>query len=123
MTANVNYVGSYTSTDPSSGYFTCTEAINAAFTLEFWPPVCQCTTVCSEFLLQGGEAFTDVDLYGKYQFTDHLSGHISVVNLFNSPPPFDDTTYGGGGGAAYSAALSQSGAVGRFITLGATYKF
>ena len=49
--------------------------------------------------------------------------HVAVTNLLNRPPSFDDVTYGGGGGAAYSAGLEQAGAVGRFITVGAGYKF
>lgn len=68
-------------------------------------------------------SFTDVDLTGRWQFTDHVSAHIAVTNLFDKPPPFDDVTYGGGGGAAYSAGLEQTGAVGRYFTVGATYKF
>jgi iron complex outermembrane receptor protein len=68
-------------------------------------------------------SFTDVDLYGKYAITEQVSVHASILNLFNSPPPLDLQTYGGGGGAAYDAAMHQAGAVGRFFTVGANYKF
>jgi len=46
-----------------------------------------------------------------------------VTNLFNANPPLDLQTYGGGGNLAYDAALHQDGAVGRYFTLGATYRF
>jgi iron complex outermembrane receptor protein len=68
-------------------------------------------------------SFTDVDFYGRYNFTDKFSVHASVLNAFNRPPPLDAVTYGGGGGAAYSAALEQAGAVGRYFVVGASYKF
>jgi iron complex outermembrane receptor protein len=47
----------------------------------------------------------------------------SMLNLFNRPPPLDITTYGGSGGAAYDAALHQAGVVGRFFTVGGSWRF
>jgi len=50
--------------------------------------------------------------------------HASILNLFNRDPPLDLQTYGGGGELAYGTAFGgQAGAVGRFFTVGATYKF
>jgi iron complex outermembrane receptor protein len=69
-------------------------------------------------------SFTDVDLYGRYALSKQFSVHGSIVNLFNRQPPLDLQTYGGGGELAYDTAFGgQTGAVGRFFTIGATYKF
>ena len=62
----------------------------------------------------------------------HLAGIVGTGDLlndgynaylFNAAAPADLQTYGGGGELAYDAALHQDGAVGRYFTLGATYRF
>jgi iron complex outermembrane receptor protein len=121
VTANINYIGSFTANDPSAGQPTCASAIQSAFTLEFGNRFSNSFTGFPSSYCKVA-SFTDLDLYGQYQFNNHFSVHASILNALDRPPPFDATTYGGGGGAAYST-LEQTGAVGRFYTVGATYKF
>jgi iron complex outermembrane receptor protein len=121
LSGTVNYVGSFTALDPSSGQGSCALALGDRFPSQYGggsfvtPPFSN--SLCSI------ASFTDVDFYGRYNFTDKFSVHASILNAFNRPPPLDAVTYGGGGGAAYSAALEQAGAVGRYFTVGAAYKF
>jgi iron complex outermembrane recepter protein len=121
VSATVNYISDFDVTDPSSGQNTCAEAVYAAFTLEYGPRFPRGSAFPTSFC--NVASFTETDLYGQYMFNDHFSIHGSVLNLFNRPPPLDIVTYGGGGGLAYDAAMHQAGAVGRFFTVGATYKF
>jgi len=121
LTATLNYIGNWSVTDPSSGQPTCAAAIYGNSTSEYGPKFQSGASFPASYCNVG--VFVDVDLTGRYQFNDHLSMHVAVTNLLNRPPSFDDVTYGGGGGAAYSAGLEQAGAVGRFITVGAGYKF
>jgi iron complex outermembrane receptor protein len=121
LSGTVNYIGSFSALDPSSGQGTCALALGARFPAQYGggsfvtPPFSN--SLC------GVASFTDVDFYGRYNFTDKFSVHASILNAFNRPPPLDAVTYGGGGGAAYDAALEQAGAVGRFFVVGAAYKF
>jgi iron complex outermembrane receptor protein len=121
LTGAVNYIGGWSVTDPSSGQFTCAQAIYGNSTSEYGPKFQSGAPFPGSYCHVA--TFVDVDVTGRYQFTDHLSAHIAVTNLLDKPPSFDDVTYGGGGGAAYSAGLEQIGAVGRFFVVGATYKF
>ena len=66
-------------------------------------------------------SFTDVDLYARYEVSDHLQVHASVLNAFNKAPPVDLTTYGSV--AAFNPSFHQAGAIGAYFTVGATYKF
>jgi iron complex outermembrane receptor protein len=113
---NINYVGGFSITDPSAGVNTCAAAVGSALTVRYLPgtpfPPGDCRVA----------SFTDVDLHGKFSFNDHFSVHAAVFNVLDKAPPFDVVTYGGGAGAAYST-LDQAGAVGRFFSVGATYKF
>jgi iron complex outermembrane receptor protein len=121
ITGTVNYISNFNVTDPSSGQFNCATAVYDNFSEEYGNKFATGSSFPGSYCNVG--SFTDVDLYGQYKFGDHLSVHASVTDLFNKPPPFDSVTYGGGGGAAYSAGLEQIGAVGRFVTIGANYKF
>lgn len=121
ITANINYTSGYSVTDPSAGQFSCSTAIYNNYSLEFGNKFQSGSAFPGSYCHVA--SFTDVDLYGNYNFNDHLSVHASVTNLFDKPPPFDAVTYGGGGGAAYSPSYSQAGAIGRFMLVGATYKF
>jgi iron complex outermembrane recepter protein len=121
LSGTANYIGSFSVIDPSSGQGTCTIALQDRFISQYGggsfasPPFS--SSLCSV------ASFTDVDFYGRYNFTDKFSVHASVLNAFNRPPPLDAVTYGGGGGQAYDAALEQAGAVGRYFVVGAAYKF
>jgi iron complex outermembrane receptor protein len=120
ITGTVNYVGSFNVTDPSAGQPDCTTAILSNATSEGGPKFAGPPTPGSYCTIG---SFTDVDFYARYQVSNGLEIHASVVNAFAAQPPFDAVTYGGGGGAAYDAAMHQIGAVGRFFTLGVNYKF
>ena len=67
--------------------------------------------------------FVETNLYASYNVDEHLSFHGSVTNLFNANAPVDLQTYGGGAELAYDGALEQDGAVGRYFTVGVTYKY
>jgi iron complex outermembrane receptor protein len=123
-TLSVNYQGSFSIVDPSSGYNTCLEALQgrspsgygSALSSSVKALPAAWNSYCAV------QHFTSVNWYGAYQANDHLQIHGSIQNLFNSQPPVDLQTYGGGAELAYST-LDQDGAVGRFFMVGATYKF
>lgn len=121
VSANVNWISSFNVTDPSANQNTCAAAIYAAnsttFGSRFQPGAQFPTSFCSV------ASFTDVDLYAKYQLTDKFDIHGSVLNALNTPPPLDMATYGGAGGAPVDSAMHQAGVVGRYFTIGGTYRF
>jgi iron complex outermembrane receptor protein len=123
-TISVNYTGSFSITDPSSGYTTCLSALKGRSPSAYGSAISSGVTTLPPqwYPYCAVEHFTDVNLYGSYAANDHLSVHASITNLFDSPPPVDLQTYGGGAELAYST-LDQDGAVGRFFLLGASYKF
>jgi iron complex outermembrane receptor protein len=53
--------------------------------------------------------------------SEHLHVHGSVLNLLDTAPPLDLQTYGSAGN--YSNAFHDAGAIGRFYSVGASYKF
>ncbi|GAC1302650.1 MAG: TonB-dependent receptor [Steroidobacteraceae bacterium] len=120
-TATLNYIGGWSVTDPSAGQFTCAQAIYGNSTTEYGPKFQAGAPYPGSYCHV--PVFTDVDLTGRWRLTDNLQAHIAVTNLFDRPPSFDAVTYGGGGGSAYSAGLEQTGAVGRYYTVGLNYKF
>ncbi len=65
-------------------------------------------------------SFTYLDLYGKYQFGDHLQLTGSVANVTNRIAPLNTITYGG---FNYNPSLDQAGAVGRYFQLGLRYRY
>jgi iron complex outermembrane receptor protein len=65
-------------------------------------------------------SFTTFDLIGKMAFGEHLDISASVANLFDRIAPFDPYTYGG---LNYNPAFNQAGALGRFMTVSARYRF
>lgn len=64
-------------------------------------------------------SFTTFDLTARWQATRNWEVFGSVQNLFDKKPPIDPTTYG----AVNYNPLDYSGAVGRFFTAGARYRF
>jgi iron complex outermembrane receptor protein len=115
------YISSFSVTDPSAGQNTCSDAIYAAFTLEYGPRFPPGTPFPSSWCTVG--SWVQTDLYGQWSFNNHFSMHGAITNVFDRAPPLDMVTYGGGGGLAYDAAMHQAGAVGRFFSIGGTYKF
>jgi iron complex outermembrane receptor protein len=120
ITATVNFTGSFSITDPSAGQPTCLDALNLNGTTAYGSRFSLASVPNQSFC--SVHSFTDVDLYGRYALTQHFAVHASILNLFNRQPPIDLATYGGGGELAYDPAFAQIGAVGRFFTIGATYK-
>ena len=74
-------------------------------------------------------AFTTFNLNASWQVTPALSLRASVTNLFDRAAPIDafaSGSTGGGvssGGAHYNPSLHQEGAVGRYLTVGASWRF
>jgi len=65
-------------------------------------------------------SFMTVDAFGSLKLGDHLEVTGSISNLLNKMALFNPYTYGG---LNYNPAWTQSGAVGRYVTAGARYKF
>ena len=112
-TPTINYIGAFDLTDPSIGIYTCGDSIlnSGKWVSVYTGPQSFCKV----------DHFTDVDPYGEYSFSEHLRVHASILNVFDKPPPLDMQTYGSAGN--YSNAFRDAGAVGRFFSVGATYRF
>jgi iron complex outermembrane recepter protein len=120
----VNYISSFSITDPSAGYDTCAEALASGAPSAYGPAFVGTSVAGTPWVPYCSvEHFTDVNLYVGYNVTEKLNLHAAITNLFNSDPPVDLQTYGGGAELHYDAALDQDGAVGRFFLLGLTYRF
>jgi iron complex outermembrane receptor protein len=87
------------------------------------------TLDCAVFNTDGSTAggcsvpsFTTFDLFGKWNPSKNWEVNVSVQNLFDRKAPFDPylvLTYG----INYNQTWHQSGAVGRFFTVGGKYTF
>jgi iron complex outermembrane receptor protein len=67
-------------------------------------------------------SFTTLDMFGKWTVLKNLDINVSVQNVFDRQPSFDPylvLSYGNN----YNQGWQQSGAVGRFWTVGARYTF
>jgi iron complex outermembrane receptor protein len=67
-------------------------------------------------------SFTTLDLFAKWSPMKNLDLNFSIQNVFDKKAPFDSylaVPYG----INYNQAWHQSGAVGRFFTVGARYTF
>ena len=67
-------------------------------------------------------SFTTFDIFGKFTPIKNLDVNFSIQNVFDREPPFDPylvLTYGNN----YNQGWHQSGAVGRFYTVGFRYTF
>ena len=130
VTGTLNYIGAFDVTDPSSsallGYdqSTCATALaNQGGTAgtayqNMLPDQIPANTSCRV------NAFVTFDLYANYQANKNLSIHASVLNLFNAPAPLDWATYGGAlGSVPWNPSMALQGAIGRFMSVGATYTF
>jgi len=123
-TLTVNYISSFSITDPSAGYLTCAQALASGAPSAYGPSFVGSSVAGTPWTPYCSVAhFTEANLYVAYAATDNLKVHASITNLFNSDAPVDLQTYGGGAELHYDAALHQDGAVGRYFVLGATYRF
>jgi iron complex outermembrane receptor protein len=107
--------GDGTVTDNSNGLVYTSNGTNAncaAFTLTGEPYNGNCKV----------PSFTTFDLFGRWSPMKNLDINVSIQNLFDKKAPFDPylvNTYG----INYNQTWHQSGAVGRFFTVGAKYTF
>ena len=120
LTATVNYISGVKVEDASYNLPDCASALSTLFPNGLpagGSPLCRVPS------------FTTVNLSGSWQFSEALSVRASVTNLFDRKAPVDafaSGSTGGGvaaGGAHYNPSLHQEGAVGRYLTLGLSYKF
>jgi iron complex outermembrane receptor protein len=119
LTVSVNYVGRFNLLDPTNGEPDCeTAMVFGGVYGGRWPG-----SVPQSILNQYCEvsSFTSVDLYSQYAVSKHFSVHASAINVLGTNPPVDMTTYGSPANLPYNPAMHQAGAVGRYLTLGATY--
>lgn len=68
-------------------------------------------------------SFTTFDLYARWSPMKNLDINFSIQNVFDKKAPFDPYLAGTGYQINYNQAYHQSGAVGRFFTIGARYSF
>lgn len=122
ITVNENWTGPFNLTDPSAGIDNCVEALNSS-EATYAPRFNGVTQAAVPSQYCTVRSFIETNVYASYSIGAHLSLHGSITNLFDRQPPIDLQTYGGGGGLAYDGAFHQDGAIGRFFTAGATYKF
>ena len=131
LTLALNYTGSITMVDhegettPSDGPGSGT--ITNANTGVTYPDNGQYN--CGVFDVNGNvwsgcklPSFTTFDLFAKWSPTKNWDVNFSIQNLFGKDAPFDPylaIPYG----INYNQAYHQSGAVGRFYTIGARYRF
>ncbi|GLQ86590.1 TonB-dependent receptor [Dyella flagellata] len=64
-------------------------------------------------------SFTTLDLSARYRFADNFEVFGSIQNVTDEIAPLDPVTYG----AMNYNPLDSSGAIGRYFTVGAKYKF
>jgi iron complex outermembrane receptor protein len=119
VTTNMNWVSSFAVLDPSIGETECDSAIKnvsgrAYFFNTSTPPSQYCHI----------PSFLTTDVTATYKFGKNWKFHATVLNLFDRAPPIDTGTYGNSSNlTSYNPALHQSGAVGRFFSVGAAYTF
>lgn len=65
------------------------------------------------------KSFTTVDLTGRWRATPKLEVYATIQNLFDKIAPLDPLTYG----ATSYNPVDYSGAMGRYFSIGAKYKF
>lgn len=120
VTASLNYTSTFSITDPTAGFSTCEEALlgsGATYGARFTPNATIPASLCYV------HDFVELNLYARYEVSSHLALHAAITNLLDRGASLDMQTYGGGGQMAYNSAYQQDGVVGRYFTLGATYRF
>jgi iron complex outermembrane receptor protein len=131
VTGTLNYISSFSVTDPSSIAFigapqdTCVDALTngGGAASIYFANLLGAGTVPSAVSCSVAH-FTTFDLYGRFAVGKHLDIHGSVLNVFNAKAPLDWVTYGGALGIApWNPSFHYQGAVGPVFTLGATYTF
>jgi len=119
LTGTLNYISGMRVEDSSYNLPDCSSALSTIFPggAPADSPLCRV----------GG--WSTFNLAGSYRASQALTLHFAISNLFDRKPPIDafaSGSTGGGvasGGAHYNPSLHQDGAVGRFVTVGASYLF
>ena len=120
LTGTLNYVSGMRVEDASYNLPDCASALSTIFPNGLpagGSPLCRVPS------------FTTFNLSGSWAVSEAFSLRLSVANLFNRAAPIDafaSGATGGGvasGGAHYNPSLHQEGAVGRYVTVGASYRF
>ena len=131
VTGTVNYVGSFSVTDPSSiatagePADTCLDALsnNGGAASLYYGGVLANNEIPAGVSCKV-KSFTTFDVSGKYEISKQLSIHGAIMNLFNASAPLDWATYGGALGAVpWNPSLHLAGAIGRYFNVGMTYNF
>jgi iron complex outermembrane receptor protein len=130
VTLAINYFGKITMVD-HEGELSETDGttVHNANTGVDYPDNGSGNLACGVFDTQGNvwdgcklPSFTTFDLFAKWSPTKNWDVNFSIQNLFGKDAPFDPylaIPYG----INYNQAYHQSGAVGRFYTIGARYRF
>lgn len=117
LTTTFNWVGSFSALDPSVEVNDCAHVADVSGRAYFFggdTPAQYCKN----------PSFMSTDLNLTYKATPNLAFKLSVLNLFDKAPPVSVSTYGNSSNLTpYNATLHQAGAVGRYVSLGASYSF
>jgi len=131
VTLGINYVGPIEMKDHQDEVSdTDGTTVHNANTGVDYPDNGSCNLGCGVFDVNGGiwngncklPSFTTFDLFAKWSPTKNWDLNFSVQNLFDKEAPFDPyltIPYG----INYNQTWHQAGAVGRFWTIGARYRF
>ncbi|GAC1498251.1 MAG: TonB-dependent receptor [Steroidobacteraceae bacterium] len=131
VTGTMNYISSFSVTDPSSIAFigapqdTCLQALSTGGGAAsiYYANQLAAGNIPNQSMCKVAHYIT-FDLYGHLDIGQHLNIHGSILNVFNEKAPLDWVTYGGALGIApWNPSLHTQGAIGPFFALGATYKF
>jgi iron complex outermembrane recepter protein len=130
LTGTLNFISSFGVTDPSAEAFigsleaTCLDALTnqgGAASTNY------ANVLATGVIPQGVSCrvghFTTFDLYGRFDISEHLNLHASVLNATNTHIPLDQVTYAYPGFVPFNPSLHSQGAIGPFFSLGATYTF
>jgi iron complex outermembrane receptor protein len=132
LTATLNYISAFSTTDPSAAAFgggdqgTCLAALqnnSGTAGLNAYQNLISAGTIPFQSMCSV-KHFTTLDLYGRYDVSEHLSLHGSVTNALNAKAPLDWNTYATTASLyPLDPSLHVQGAIGTFFNLGATYTF
>ena len=131
ITGTLNFISSFSVLDPSADAFgqgpqsTCVDALTnggGAASTDYAGVLANGAVPAATSCTVGH--FTTFDIYGRFDVTDHLNIHASVLNATNTHIPLDWATYAAPNVfVPYNPSMHQQGAIGPFFTLGATYSF
>jgi iron complex outermembrane receptor protein len=121
LTGTVNYISSFSLTDPSIGVTDCVSGLKfgagaSAYINQLGSGVVPAGVNCRV------ASFTTLDVTGRYAVNQNLVLQVAVLNVLNRSAPLDWGTYGGAG-APFNPSFHSQGAIGRYFTLSATFTF